>query len=219
MGGVQSGRMWFQISDGVQVPIVFGTTFVSDDQFHHVVFLRDTTNRKLKIYVDGVLDGQADDTTTGSITNTAPVEFGGDSETPPSLSAGPNDLNGVVDEIEYLNRALSDEEIQAIVNAGSAGKCKPLGPSCQGGRSHIRGWVIAAEDSVGLRGVTLALTGPGPCQETTTTNALGFYLLPHLHDGTYTVTPSDTQCTFAPPSSVVTIEGGYARLNFAATCP
>ena len=34
-------------------------------------------------------------------------------------------LNGRVDEVEVFNRALSQSEIAAIVNAGSAGKCKP----------------------------------------------------------------------------------------------
>ncbi len=34
----------------------------------------------------------------------------------------------MIDEVEYLNRALTQSEIQAIVNAGSAGKCKPPQP-------------------------------------------------------------------------------------------
>jgi hypothetical protein len=34
-------------------------------------------------------------------------------------------LNGLVDEVALYNRALSAAEIQAIFNAGSAGKCKP----------------------------------------------------------------------------------------------
>lgn len=34
-------------------------------------------------------------------------------------------FNGLIDEVEIFNRALSPSEIQAIFNAGSAGKCKP----------------------------------------------------------------------------------------------
>ena len=34
-------------------------------------------------------------------------------------------LNGLIDEADIYDRALSQPEIQAIVNAGSAGKCKP----------------------------------------------------------------------------------------------
>jgi hypothetical protein len=34
-------------------------------------------------------------------------------------------LNGVIDEVQAFNRALSPTEIQAIYNAGTAGECKP----------------------------------------------------------------------------------------------
>ena len=37
-------------------------------------------------------------------------------------------LPGLVDEVEYFNRALSASEIQAIYNAGSAGKCRTCTP-------------------------------------------------------------------------------------------
>ena len=37
-------------------------------------------------------------------------------------------LDGLMDEIEIYNRALSAAEIEAIFNAGSAGKCKEAGP-------------------------------------------------------------------------------------------
>ena len=46
-----------------------------------------------------------------------------------SIQAGPSNLAnlfaGPIDEVEIFNRALSASEIQAIDNAGSAGKCKP----------------------------------------------------------------------------------------------
>jgi hypothetical protein len=93
-------------------------------------------------------------------------------------------------------------------------------PSCQGGRSHIRGRIITAEDAVGHPEVTLTLAGPRACQETVTTGERGVYVFAHLGDGTYTVTPSAPACTFDPPSWIVTLEeGGRARLNFAANCP
>src|SRR5262249_41833189 len=37
-------------------------------------------------------------------------------------------FKGTLDEFALYNRALSVSEIQAIYNAGGAGKCKPLGP-------------------------------------------------------------------------------------------
>jgi len=36
------------------------------------------------------------------------------------------EFNGLIDEVEIYNRALSQSEIQDIYNAGSAGKCKPI---------------------------------------------------------------------------------------------
>jgi hypothetical protein len=56
-------------------------------------------------------------------TNTAPFIIG-------NLSARPSSglgFGGLIDEVEAYNRALSGEEIQAIYNAGSKGKCKPEG--------------------------------------------------------------------------------------------
>jgi hypothetical protein len=92
--------------------------------------------------------------------------------------------------------------------------------SCQGGRLPISGRVTTAEDAVGLPGITLTLDGPSDCQETATTKGLGLYRFPDLNPGTYTVTPSDEDCTFSPPSRTVTLaEGGRARLNFEASCP
>src|SRR5215831_3283203 len=38
------------------------------------------------------------------------------------------DFDGLIDEVEILNRALSQAEIAAIVNAGSAGKCRTCTP-------------------------------------------------------------------------------------------
>ena len=34
-------------------------------------------------------------------------------------------FTGTIDEVEIYNRGLSTTEIQAIFNAGTAGKCKP----------------------------------------------------------------------------------------------
>jgi hypothetical protein len=91
--------------------------------------------------------------------------------------------------------------------------------SCQGGCSHIRGWV-RTEDATGVPDVTLTLDGPDACQETTTTKDPGFYVFPRLQAGTYTVTPSGADCPFEPPSWIVTLEeGGRARVDFAADCP
>jgi hypothetical protein len=49
---------------------------------------------------------------------------------------GNDRLNGKADEVEFFNRALTAEEVAAIYNAGSAGKCKP----CTSPPSGMVGW-------------------------------------------------------------------------------
>src|SRR5207248_1831917 len=106
------------------------TTIVADNAFHHVAMVRDTANSQLLLYVDGVPDAIAALTVTGTIKDddgeADPVTIGAD------IQAGTSNLlslfSGVIDEVEYLNRALSASEIQAIYNAGSAGKCRTCTP-------------------------------------------------------------------------------------------
>ncbi len=76
----------------------------------------------VRIYVNGVLaDSQA--TTISSL---AP------SNTPLAIGKSNNFINtffGIIDEVTLYSRALSQTEIQAIVNADSAGKCKTSSPT------------------------------------------------------------------------------------------
>jgi len=69
------------------------------------------------VYVNGGLVGRnCAGGTLGPVTD-APLTIGTSGDCAP--------FGGLVDEVELFNRALSASEIQAIVNAGSAGKCKP----------------------------------------------------------------------------------------------
>ncbi len=93
---------------------------ISDGTFHHVAatWTGDTTPNGVKLYIDGVQVGTA--TAATSIgTDSVPLHIGG------HTTIGHHKLAGVVDEVEVFSRVLSASEIQAIYNAGSAGKCKP----------------------------------------------------------------------------------------------
>ena len=78
----------------------------------------------IKLYIDGML--------VGSTQATFPIAYG----SAPLLIGGgvkhtlfsPSDqyYNGLIDEVSIYSRALTAEEIAAIYNAGSAGKCKPV---------------------------------------------------------------------------------------------
>lgn len=100
-----------------------GSTSINDGNWHHVAGVFDGSNKYL--YVDGVLDVSA--VVTGTIAqNDFAVEIGHNSQ------ATDRFWNGLIDEAEVIHRALSSEEIAAIYNAGSAGKCRPCIPAPAG---------------------------------------------------------------------------------------
>jgi hypothetical protein len=94
---------------------VSGSTTLSSGVTYHVAGTFDGST--LNVYVNGVNDGSLVATTTIP-TNSLPLRIGAD-------QTGANRFSGWIDEVEIFNRALSQSEIQAIFNAGSAGKCKP----------------------------------------------------------------------------------------------
>jgi hypothetical protein len=73
-------------------------------------------------------------------------------------STSPNWYGGKLDEISLYNRALSASEVQAIVQAGSAGKTKP-GPLSM---SHEVQGANAAEDSTSVSVVNDFPASNGP---------------------------------------------------------
>jgi hypothetical protein len=100
--------------------------------------------------VDGTLD--VSQPATGLILqNSYPVEIGQNAEAPRDL------FNGLIDEVSLYNRALSADEIAAIYNAGSAGKCD--GPFPPGISVQPVGQTTLEGSNVVLSVVT---TGTGP---------------------------------------------------------
>lgn len=96
---------------------------LADGAWHHVAFVRERSTGRL--YVDGVPIGARS-------YPEGPLEIG-----PHGLQLGQEQdclagcldpdqaLDGLFDEVTFYGRALSEAEILALVNAGSAGKCKP----------------------------------------------------------------------------------------------
>ena len=83
----------------------------------------------MRIFVNGI--EVASMPQTGAIDSTTdPVVIGRNVATPSFA------WQGMIDEVELFNRALSPSEIQGIVNAGSAGKC----PSCVPAPPNLVGW-------------------------------------------------------------------------------
>jgi hypothetical protein len=125
----QFGALGFGLSNGgfrVLIYDLTDTTIIAGT-WHHVAGTYDSTGQKL--YFDGKLVNSG--AYFGPITyQSSHIEFGhvyNTADFSPSVNSptGHYYFNGQLDEIEVYNRALSASEIQAIYNAGSAGKAKP----------------------------------------------------------------------------------------------
>ena len=121
---VSSGRVAFfygiggPTGDPAYFPYVLTTNSILDNQWHHLAGV--WTGTQLQIYEDGVLQ----DTLNQSV---PPASNSRDAEIGRSWGGGTPSrfFHGLIDEVAYYNRALASNEVTAIFNAGSAGKCKP----------------------------------------------------------------------------------------------
>ncbi len=107
--------------NGVTPVDLYGSRNVNDGQWHHVAATYDGS--KIALYVDGTLDTSV--AATGKIARDSfPLYISGNSEPP---SGHTYYFNGLIDEVSLYNRALSSNEIAAIYNAGTNGKCVGAG--------------------------------------------------------------------------------------------
>lgn len=125
-----NGGLIFRISDGVSVAdSPDAGAGVWDGKWHHVAGTYDGST--VRLYVDGKQVGNGTPATLQidynlpSSNDLAIGEVGGGGDFH-------NGFSGAIDELSIYNRALSPPEIQAIYNAGSAGKSAAPGPSTQG---------------------------------------------------------------------------------------
>ena len=87
------------------------------DKWTHVAMTYD--GQQARIYINGTLMGQAPK--TGAIAgDRIPFNIGGR-----AVDEGTGKFNGLIDEVQVFDRALSPDEIERIFQAGSAGHCKP----------------------------------------------------------------------------------------------
>jgi len=121
-----SGRAFFLVRDANSLSgAVFSPSSLATNTWYHLVGVREVTGsgKTVKLFLNGVLVASAPDLSTGSLVNNGPDYIGR------RFTCGTNDpFNGLIDEVSVYNRALSASEIQAIYNAGSAGKCKNRAP-------------------------------------------------------------------------------------------
>jgi len=112
------GHPYFGIEDTSNNGIsILGDTMVTDDQWHHVVTVRDTATNKLYLYLDGSPDAiPVTDITIGTLATDRSLEIGrADATVSPGLSYHA----GKIDDVRIYNRALSPEEIQQLYLPGA----------------------------------------------------------------------------------------------------
>ncbi len=121
--GSYTSRFQFTISQGSDQVGINSVTVVQRGVWYHVAATYDGNQSIL--YVNGVAEASAIAGFPLQYGNT-PVYFGTTGTWPPYL----NMYAGIIDEPSIYNRVLSSNEIAAIYNAGSAGKCPvPLPPT------------------------------------------------------------------------------------------
>lgn len=212
MAILPDGTVACGIGDGNVIVQFAGATPINDGSFHHCACVRDVAQDALILYVDGVEDGRQTDTTTGPLSSSADLVFGGVRD----LSV--RNFSGLIDEVAIFNRALTVSEIQGIFQASSAGMCKPVQVGAIDGRVTADCPTVGA----GLFGVLVDVfeVGSGDLVQSDTTDASGAYEFPDLAAGDYLVTVVlPLGYTIASGDSVLTVAGGLTfPLDFGLTC-
>lgn len=118
-----TGRIYFGVYPG-QVRTVNTSAGYNDNQWHHVVASMDSSG--MKLYVDGQLQDQRTDTTTGQ-SYTGYWRVGGDSLSGWSGRGTSDYLNGTIDEVATYDKALSASQVAAhfALSSGEAANEAP----------------------------------------------------------------------------------------------
>ena len=116
------GSLEGYVSDGVQA-VIYRTApgTIVTGAWQHVAMTYDvagSAGARILLYVHG-----ANVATTASSDNAVTP---GNEASSALIGSGVGDFDGLIDEVELFNRVLCADDILAIYNAGSAGKCKPL---------------------------------------------------------------------------------------------
>jgi len=117
--GAAPGSLYANVGD-IFGPYHFGTSsgVIPSNQWTHVALTFDQGSGMARLFVNGANRAT---TNLGSITPLTAL--------PLNLGYRPSDgthFVGQLDEVSIYNRALTASEIQAVFNAGSAGKCEPF---------------------------------------------------------------------------------------------
>ena len=182
---LHNGNLGLQLADASLEDNYIPSLFVGDGNWHHIAITVSRANKNgIIFYLDGTPTPYGDPTLhSGSLNNTNPLRIGRELGT-----FFPSQFNGILDEIELFKRVLTPAEVQAIYNAGSAGKCKQSGSltSVWGHVFHdinLNG--VIDEKDPNLSNWTVLINGP--TVETTNTDMDGNFSFINLKPGNYTI--------------------------------
>jgi hypothetical protein len=205
LGALTDNRFYLYVGGGgINVG---STTIIQTGVWYHVAGTWDATG--LRMYVNGVLEN------TNPILNltrapqpTRQLSIGNGTE----FDRSDRWFSGLIDEAEIINRALSLAEIQAIFNAGSAGKCK----GATAAQVTVSGRVTNI-DGRGIGKVRVFLTGADGDVQTALTNPFGYFRFEGVEVGeTYVFTVSAKRYSFNPSTLVQTIDDEFSEIHFVA---
>jgi hypothetical protein len=140
---VPNNALQFAISDWAhQWDVSFNSFYTTNNVFSlntwsHVAAVYDQPAGARRIYVNGVKVAERIDPPITVTNSTARVGIGANLY---SDTGSRGYFDGLIDELSFYSTALSTAEIQAIYNAGSAGKCVPQPLNCVPPPLGLVGW-------------------------------------------------------------------------------
>ncbi|MCL5030085.1 MAG: SpaA isopeptide-forming pilin-related protein [Bacteroidetes bacterium] len=200
---LNDGKLSLQLANGVLFNSYTNYTspvLVADGNWHHIAITVSRTNTQgIIFYLDGVQIQFGNPTGyQGSLTNSSSLKIG--HQTLVGSFSGIGTFKGILDEIELFKRVLTPQEVQAIYNAGSAGKCKP---NSNGGSVSGTVWYdrnpngVMDPNEVGLGRVPVFINGPTIAQ--IETDGDGYFVFTGCKPGDYTLSvapPTNWGCTY-----------------------
>ena len=115
-----NGQLWLSYinTGGAERLLASAAGTITIGTFQHVAGVIDTVSGTMRVFKNGVEMGSAPASGAMAV-NTEPLTIG---FADPGIG---NDFNGLIDEVEIFNRALSEAEIRSIFDSGREGKIKP----------------------------------------------------------------------------------------------
>jgi len=160
LAALPNGKLRFHIETASGVAEDLETTNpIPLGQFIHVAGTFDAASGEMRIYVNGALAAPIITTAVRprlQLNNSLNPGIGiGNIGSTSTTTVLDQIFNGLIDEAAIYNRALSASEIQAIFNAGTAGKCKPTATVAPSGQVAWFAGDGDANDTAGTNNGTL----------------------------------------------------------------